>query len=70
MPAALFEPDGQLLVPTALTVGPWDPGSQHGGAPSALLARAVEAEPAPGPVRLARLTVELLRPVPLTPLRV
>lgn len=70
VPDALFERDGQLFVPTALTVGPWDPGSQHGGAPSALLARAVEAEAAPGPVQLARLTVELLRPVPTTPLRV
>ena len=70
MADALFEPDGPLLVPSALTVGPWDPGSQHGGAPSALLARAVEAEPAPGPVQLSRLTVELLRPVPITPLRV
>ena len=70
MPDALYEPDGPLLVPTPMTVGPWDPGSQHGGAPSALLARAVEAEPAPGPVQLARLTVDLLRPVPTTPLRV
>jgi hypothetical protein len=67
---ALYELDGPLLVPSALTVGPWDAGSQHGGAPSALLARVIEAEPSPAPVQLSRLTVELLRPVPITPLRV
>jgi hypothetical protein len=67
---ALFELDGGRFVPSALTAGPWDPGSQHGGAPSALLARAIEAEPAPGPVQLSRLTVELLRPVPIAPLQV
>ena len=70
MADALFERDGPLFVPSALTVGPWDPGSQHGGAPSALLARAIEAEPSPAPAQLSRLTVELLRPVPITPLRV
>lgn len=67
---ALYVPDGGVFVPTDLTGGPWDPEAQHGGAPAALLARAVEAAEAPGPVRLARLTVELLRPVPLRPLRV
>jgi hypothetical protein len=67
---ALYLPDGDRLVPTPLTTGPWDPGAQHGGPPSALLARAVEGAEAPGPMALARLTVELLRPVPLRPLRV
>jgi hypothetical protein len=67
---ALYDVDEDRFVPTALTVGPWDPGSQHGGAPSALLARAIEGEPAPGPLQLGRLTVELLRPVPLRPLTV
>jgi hypothetical protein len=47
------------------TVGPWDASSQHGGPPSALLARAIEAcEPQPTQ-RLARLSVDILRPVPL-----
>jgi hypothetical protein len=67
---ALYLPDGDRFVPTALTTGPWDPGAQHGGPPSALLARALERAEAPGPMALARLTVELLRPVPLRPLRV
>jgi hypothetical protein len=67
---ALFEPDGGLLVPGRLTVGPWSPDAQHGGPVAALLARAVEAAPAPGPMQVVRLTVELLRPVPVRPLQV
>jgi hypothetical protein len=65
---ALYEPDGDRFLPTPLTTGPWDPGAQHGGAPSALLARSIERVEAPGPMQIARLTFELLRPVPLTPL--
>jgi len=58
--------DGARLVPTGHARGPWDPGQQHGGAPAALLARAVERV-APAGLRLARLTVELLGAVPLAP---
>lgn len=57
-------------MPTALTTGPWDPSAQHGGPPSALLTRAVEAVEAPVRVRIARVTFELLRPVPLAPLAI
>jgi hypothetical protein len=50
---------------TEHTSGPWDPGSQHAGPPSALLARALEAL-APDPERtLARITLEILGPVPV-----
>lgn len=66
---ALFEPDGDRLVPTELTRGPWRPDAQHGGPPSALLGRAVEAESTRGGGTVARLGVELVRPVPLAPLR-
>lgn len=67
---AVFETDGERFVPTGIARGPWDPGAQHGGAPAALLARAVERfEPGPAGF-VARLTVELLRPVPLAPLEV
>jgi hypothetical protein len=70
MTDAVFEPDGDTLVPTALARGPWDPLAMHGGPPSALLARAVESVPTPADVVMpvARLTVELLRPIPLEPL--
>lgn len=72
--AALSEPifseeDG-TFVPSGHARGPWDAGSQHGGAPAALLARAVERIGAPGPMLLARMTIEFLAPVPLAPLTI
>ena len=67
---AVFHADGDVFVPSVLARGPWSPDAQHGGGPAALLARAVELCD-PGPASLvARLTVELLRPVPLQPLTV
>lgn len=67
---AVFVPDGRRFVPTGLARGPWSPAHQHGGAPSSLLARAVEqCEPLDAP-HVARLTIDLIRPVPLTPLTV
>jgi len=64
----IFGREGDLFPPTSHARGPWDPGAQHGGAPSALLARAAEAL-APQ-MRLARLTVEFTGAVPLAPLTV
>lgn len=51
-----------------LTAGPWSPDAQHAGPPSALLVRAMEPED-PG-MRLARVTVDVLGPVPIAPLTV
>lgn len=63
---AFYEPDGAGFVATALTAGPWDPGAQHGGPPSALLAGALERFENPeGRSQLARVHVQLLRPVPV-----
>jgi hypothetical protein len=72
MPEAFYEPDGELLVPTELTRGPWDPDSQHAGPPAALLGRALEAVPVEDgtPMRVGRVTYEVLRPVPIAPLRI
>jgi len=64
MAEAFFEADGDGFVATGLTRGPWSKEAQHGGPPSALLARAVEAA-LPEGFRLARLSVDLLRPVPI-----
>src|SRR5690348_2932567 len=67
---ALFVVAGEEVVPTELSRGPWDPNALHGGPTAALLARAIERHD-PGPASfVARLTVELFRPVPLAPLRI
>jgi hypothetical protein len=42
------------------TTGPWDPGAQHAGPPSALLARAIERVAPRDDVMVARVTVEVL----------
>ncbi|HZB06401.1 MAG TPA: thioesterase family protein [Thermoleophilaceae bacterium] len=56
------------VVPSELTRGPWDRNSQHAGPASALLARAIElCEPRDG-TRVARVTVEILKPLPIEPL--
>jgi hypothetical protein len=63
----LFAVKGGYFVPTEHTRGPWDPRHQHGGAVAALIARAVERT-AGDEFGLTRLTVELMRPIPLEPL--
>lgn len=67
---ALFVPHGDAWLPTAYSRGPWSFDSLHGGPVGALVTRAFEQVEAPIPARLARVTVELLRPVPLVPLTV
>jgi hypothetical protein len=54
-----------------LTRGPWNPGHQHAGPPSALICRAIERAGAnDGLTLLGRLTVNLLRPAPIGDCRV
>jgi len=61
--------DGRFRA-TEHTSGPWDENAQHAGPPSALLARALEAL-APDPQRsLARVTFEILGPVPVSEVEV
>lgn len=56
---------------SALTRGPWDDAHQHGGPPIALVCRAIEAvAAAQGLGHIARLTANLLRPVPIGELAV
>ena len=70
MPDALFQRDGDHYLPGPLTEGPWSPDAQHGGPPAALLARAIEQAPSESEMVIARLSIELIRPVPLKPLAV
>jgi hypothetical protein len=67
---ALFVRRGTDWLPTAYSTGPWSAQSLHGGPVAALMTRAVEQVDAPDPVRMARLTMELLRPVPHVALRI
>jgi acyl-coenzyme A thioesterase PaaI-like protein len=68
---AVYEDRGDDIVfATDFSRGPWDPGAQHGGAPAAMLMRAFERVDDGGlDLAVARVTYELLRPVPLGELR-
>lgn len=68
MTDSIYTSDGDLFVPSDHARGPWDPAMQHGGAPAALMVRAMEAL-APE-MQLVRLTVTFLGAVPHAPLRV
>ena len=66
--AAFFEADGDTYQATELTRGPWHKDLQHAGPPSALLARAIEQQA--GDMQVVRLSIDLLKAVPITALRV
>lgn len=63
---AFFEPAGEgRFRATEHTRGPWDDRLQHAGPPTALLARALErCEPRPQ-AQIARVTFEIVRPIPI-----
>jgi Thioesterase-like superfamily len=64
--SAFYEPAGQdTYVATAATAGPWSPDAQHGGPPSALAARALERHEPDERQRLGRVSIDILRPVPV-----
>src|SRR5271165_3306802 len=67
---ALFFAEGERFVPTWLSQCPWSPDLQFGGAAAALLAESIESVPTLVPQRVARLTVDLMRPVPMQPVTV
>jgi hypothetical protein len=67
---AFYEREGDLFRATELTRGPWDPGAQHAGPPAALLAHAIEGLPDSEVFQVGRITFEILRSVPIAPVRV
>jgi hypothetical protein len=69
-PAAILRREGDRLVPSILAQGPWNPNHLHGGPICGVLARAVEACESPVPMRVARMTVEMTRAVPIEPFEV
>lgn len=70
MEEALYIPEGERFAPTEYTRGPWSRDHQHAGPPSALLVRAVEAAATVADGQVVRAAFDILRPVPLRPLRV
>lgn len=71
---AFYVPAGDGVESTEHTRGPWDGGSQHAGPPAALIARSIERLDGLGESaadrHVGRITFEILKPVPIAPLRV
>ena len=67
---AIYSVEGAIADTRAFAGGPWNPALQHGAAPSSLIGWVVERLPSPVPMRVARLTVDLMRPVPVAPLTI
>ena len=66
MEKAFYEQVGHdSYLSTPATVGPWSARAQHGGPPSALAARAIELHEPDPRQRLARVCVDILRPIPI-----
>jgi hypothetical protein len=66
----IFRVDGNRVVTSPDAAGPWDPRMQHGSAPAALVVWAAEAIPTSVPMQIARVTIDLMRPVPVAPLTI
>jgi len=67
---AIFRVDGDRVIVSPKAAGPWDPTMQHGSAPASLAVWAAEAIPTAVPMHVARVTIDLMRPVPLQPLTI
>ena len=68
--AVLFHSSADGFLPTELAGSPWQPGVLHGGAPAGLLAYCLERHISNPDLQPARLSIDLLRPVPRSPLKV
>ena len=67
--ALFWRDDAGRYHPTDRSRGPWMPDALHGSPVAALLAHVVEQQRLPD-LQLARLTVDLCRPVPYAPLEI
>lgn len=65
---AIYRVDGDRVAVHPNAAGPWDPHMQHGSAPASLAVWAAEQIPTAVDMRIARVSVDLMRPVPLAPL--
>lgn len=68
---AFFEPDPHdpsRFHATRRTGGPWSHEHQHGGPPAALIAREIERTAPREGMHIGRITIEILRPIPIAAL--
>lgn len=65
---AIFRVEENRVVVSPDAAGPWDRSMQHGSAPAALVVWAAERIPTSVPMRIARVSIDLMRPVPLATL--
>ena len=71
LPAAYYLPLGDdRFEPTEATTSPWDDRAQHGGPPTALLADCLDQAFGRSDLRVVRISMDFLGPVPRTPVRV
>ncbi|MBA2764930.1 MAG: thioesterase family protein [Thermoleophilaceae bacterium] len=68
MPEAFYEAVDGAFSATEQTRGPWAATDQHAGPPTALIGREIELLVGPE-WHLGRLTVEILGPIPIAPMR-
>ena len=67
---ASFTADGDLLVPSASAASPWSDDMVNGHHVGGLVAWGVQRDSPDDDLQLTRLTVDMVRPVPMRPLRV
>lgn len=65
----LYQREGDLFIPSEWAGSPWSSTAQHGGPVNALFMHGVESAALEVGMQIARLTVDLFKPVPLEPLR-
>lgn len=69
-PAFFLPLDKQTYQPTEATIGPWSPTLQHGGPPAALLTHALQQTAQAQHKQIARITIEIFRPIPVQPCQI
>lgn len=70
MSDSFFISRGTAYLATEATRGPWDDGHQHAGPPSGLLGHALQRFQQRDDARIVRVTIEILRPVPIAEVEV
>ena len=70
MVASLFVQDGNVFTPTDKALGPWGAGLLHGGATAGLIGHALEEASSRNELQFSRVSLDMFRPVPNSPLTV